>query len=127
MKLDKKGQSMVETALMLPIIILLFMGMFEFSRILGSYLLVTHASREGARLAAIGKTDAEIRANIENKVSILNVSELQILPDPDEDHRITGENVRVCVRYRLQIYAPVISSIVSNPFEIEANTYMRIE
>lgn len=127
MKLDKKGQSMVETALMLPIIILLFMGMFEFSRILGSYLLVTHASREGARLAAIGKTDAEIRANIENKVSILNVSELQILPDPDEDHRITGGDVRVCVRYRLVILAPVISSIVSNPFEIEANTYMRVE
>lgn len=127
MKLDKKGQSMVETAMILPIIILLFLGMFEFSRIFGSYLLITHASREGARLAAIGKTDAEIQANIENKVNILNVSELQILMDPEEGGRITGEDVRVCVKYKLQIYAPVISSIVANPFELEANTYMRVE
>ena len=127
MKLDKKGQSMVETALILPIIILLFLGMFEFSRIFGSYLLITHASREGARLAAIGRTDAEIQANIEDKLDILNVSELQVILNPEEDDRITGEDVRVRVRYRLQIYAPVISSIVSNPFEMEAVTYMRVE
>ena len=35
MKLNKKGQSMVEMALILPLIILLFMGMAEFSRIFG--------------------------------------------------------------------------------------------
>jgi Flp pilus assembly protein TadG len=127
MKLNKKGQSMVEMALILPIIILLFMGMVEFSRIFGSYLLVTHASREGARMASIGRTDEEVRTNVTNKVNILNVSELQIIFIPEDDSRITGEDVRVCVKYKLQIYAPVISSIVSNPFEMEANTYMRVE
>lgn len=127
MKLNKKGQSMVELALILPIIIFLFMGMVEFSRIFGSYLLVAHASREGARMASIGRTDEEVRTNVTNKVNILNVSELQIQFTPEDDARITGEDVRVCVKYKLQIYAPVISSIVSNPFEMEANTYMRVE
>ncbi len=127
MKLNKKGQSMVEMALILPLIIMLFMGMVEFSRIFGSYLLVTHASREGARLASIGKTDDEIRANVTSKVDILNISELQVILTPEDDARITGDDVRVCVKYKLVIYAPVISSIVSNPFEMEANTYMRVE
>jgi len=127
MKLDKKGQSMVETALILPVIILLFMGMVEFSRIFGSYLLVTHASREGARLAAIGRTDAEVMANITGKVSILNLSELQITLTPEDDDRTAGDDVRVSVRYKLDIYAPVISSIVPDPFEMEANTVMRVE
>ena len=127
MKLNKKGQSMVEMALILPLIILLFMGMAEFSRIFGSYLLVTHASREGARLASIGKTDAEIQANVSSKVNILNVSDLQIIMTPDDSLRVTGDDVKVSVKYKLQIYAPVISSIVSNPFEMEANTYMRVE
>jgi Flp pilus assembly protein TadG len=127
MKLNKKGQSMVEMALILPLIIMLFMGMVEFSRIFGSYLLITHASREGARMASIGRTDEEVRTNVTNKVNILNVSELQIIFTPEDDSRITGEDVRVCVKYKLQIYAPVISSIVSNPFEMEANTYMRVE
>jgi len=103
------------------------MGMVEFSRIFGSYLLVTHASREGARMASIGRTDEEVRTNVTGKVGILNVSELQIIFTPEDDARITGEDVCVCVRYKLDIYAPVISSIVSNPFEMEANTYMRVE
>lgn len=127
MKLNKKGQSIVEMALILPIIIMLFMGMIEFSRIFGSYLLVTHASREGARLASIGKTDAEIQANVSSKVNMLNVSNLQIIMTPDDSSRITGDDVKVSVKYKLQIYAPVISSIVSNPFQMEANTYMRVE
>ena len=127
MKLNKKGQSMVEMALILPIIIMLLMGMVEFSRIFGSYLLVTHASREGARMASIGKTDDEIRTNVTSKVNILNVSDLQVILTPTDDARITGDDVRVCVKYKLEIYAPVISSIVSNPFEMEANTYMRVE
>ena len=104
MKLNKKGQSMVEMALILPLIILLFMGMAEFSRIFGSYLLVTHASREGARLASIGKTDAEIQANVSSKVNILNVSDLQIIMTPDDSLRVTGDDVKVSVKYKLQIY-----------------------
>ncbi|KUO74165.1 MAG: hypothetical protein APF77_11660 [Clostridia bacterium BRH_c25] len=127
MKLNKKGQSMVEMALILPLVILLLMGMVELSRVFGSYLLVTHVSREGARLASIGRTDAEIQANLAGKAGILNVSELQVILTPADGARTTGEDVRVCVKYKLQIYAPVISSIVSNPFEMEANTYMRVE
>jgi len=127
MKLNRKGQSMVEMALVLPIIIVLLMGMVEFSRIFGSYLLVAHASREGARMASIGRTDAEIKANITSKVNILDVSNLQIILTPGENSRVTGEDVKVSVKYKLVIYAPVISSIVSNPFEMEVNTYMRVE
>lgn len=127
MKLNKKGQSMVEMALILPIIIILFMGMVEFSRIFGSYLLVTHASREGARLAAIGKTDAEIQANVISKVNILDVSNLQVILIPGDGARISGEDVRVCVKYKLEIYAPLITSFIPNPYEMEANTYMRVE
>lgn len=127
MKLNKKGQSMVEMALILPIILMLFLGMVEFSRIFGSYLLATHASREGARLASIGKTDVEVQANIASKVSLLNVSDLQVILTPTEGSRMTGDDVRVCVKCNVQIYAPVISSLIANPFPIEANTFMRVE
>ena len=127
MKLNKKGQAMVEMALILPIILMLFLGMVEFSRIFGSYLLVTHASREGARLASIGKTDAEVQANIASKVSLLNVSDLQVILTPTEGSRMTGDDVRVSVMCNVQIYAPVISGLIENPFPMEANTYMRVE
>lgn len=127
MKLGKKGQSMVEMALILPVILLLLLGMVEFSRIFGSYLLVTHASREGARLAAIGRTDAEVIANVTGKVNSLNVDQLLVTVTPEEDERTAGDDVRVRVSYQVDIFAPVISSIIPDPFEMEVDTYMRVE
>lgn len=126
-KLNKKGQSMVELALILPVILLLFLGMFEFSRIFGSYLLVNHASREAARMASIGKTDDEIKANVAAKVSTLDVKDLRVTLTPAYESRMTGDDVRVQITYKVQIYAPVISNLITNPFPMEADTYMRVE
>jgi hypothetical protein len=126
MKLNKKGQSIVETALILPVIILLLMGMFEFSRIFGSYLMITYAGRESARLASVGKTDAEIIQNVQEKSAILDMSNLQVVIDPSGERR-TGQQVKVSIKYKLTIYAPVLSSIIPNPFYMESNTYMRVE
>ena len=126
MKLNKKGQSLVETALILPVIILLLMGMFEFTRIFGSYLLVTYTGRESARLASVGKTDEQIIQSIHAKSGVLNLSNLQVLIDPSGERR-TGEDVRINIKYKIIIYAPIIQSIIPNPFYVESNTYMRVE
>ena len=126
MKLNKKGQSLVETALILPVIILLLMGMFEFSRIFGSYLLITYTGRESARMASVGKTDAEIVQNVYDKSGLLDLTNLQITIDPS-GHRNTGDDVGVKIRYKIIIYAPIIQSILPNPFYVESNTYMRVE
>jgi hypothetical protein len=126
LKLNKKGQSLVETALILPVIILLLMGMFEFPRIFGSYLLITYTGRESARLASVGKTDAQIIENIHAKSGMLNLANLQVVIDPSGERR-TGQDVRINIKYKIVIYAPVIQSIVPNPFYVESNTYMRVE
>jgi hypothetical protein len=126
MKLNKKGQSIVETALILPVIILLLMGMFEFSRIFGSFLLVTYTGRESARLASVGKTDEQIIQRIHDKSGLLDLANLQVVIDPSGERR-TGEDVRINIKYKIIIYAPIIQSIVPNPFYVESNTYMRVE
>ena len=51
---NQRGQAMVEMALVLPILILLMFGIFEFGRIYNYQLTLTNAVREGARFAAIG-------------------------------------------------------------------------
>ncbi len=126
MKLNKKGQSIVETALILPVIILLLMGMFEFSRIFGSYLLITYTGRESARMAAVGKSDDEIVQNVYDKSGLLDLANLQITITPS-GVRNTGDDVGVKIRYKIVIYAPIIQSILPNPFYVETNTYMRVE
>lgn len=56
-----RGQSLVEMALILPVLILLFLGLIELGLMMRAYLVVVNANREGARLAGRGVyTDEQI-------------------------------------------------------------------
>lgn len=62
---DQRGQALVELALVLPVLLVLFMGTVEFGRIFHSYLVITNASREGARVAVLGGADTAISDRVE--------------------------------------------------------------
>jgi len=49
----RSGQSLVEFALSLPIILLLFMAIFDFGRAIFAYNTVSNAARDGARVAIV--------------------------------------------------------------------------
>ncbi len=49
-----RGQSLVEFAMVLPILLILIFGIIEFGMGLRSYISLTNATREGARFAAVG-------------------------------------------------------------------------
>ena len=51
-KRGSPGQSLLEFALVFPIILLIIFGIIEFSRVLFTYVAVSMASREGARYGA---------------------------------------------------------------------------
>jgi hypothetical protein len=62
-KKAQRGQSMVETALLFPILLLLFAGMIEAVFICRSYLVILDSSYQGAHLGSQGDalySDAEI-------------------------------------------------------------------
>lgn len=81
---NKKGQSMVETAVILPVIILILMAIIEFGRIFNTYLIITNVSREGARCAVVGGTDAAVISTINNSASTLDKSEMSVTISPSE-------------------------------------------
>jgi PKD repeat protein len=65
----QKGQGLVEFALILPLLLLMFFGIIEFGRIFQAYLTVQHAAREAARYAVTGRGGAErVRAIKETAV-----------------------------------------------------------
>ena len=51
---QRRGQSLVEVAIMLPALLLLLLGLIEFGNILVTSLAMTGYSREGANIAARG-------------------------------------------------------------------------
>lgn len=122
-----KGQSMVETALVLPIVILLLMGIIDFGLLFNNYLVVANASREGARNAAVGYNDVQIQGLVAGASSTLDQSRLTTTVYPSESLRKKGEEVSVTVEYDNSLFTPVISSIIPNPVHLKVKTVMRIE
>lgn len=48
----ERGANLVEFALVLPLLILLLVGVADFGRAFNNYMIITNASREGARYAS---------------------------------------------------------------------------
>lgn len=124
---DKKGQAIVETALILPIIILILTGIIDFGLLFNNYLVITNASREAARNAAIGATDSEIISLVESMTSTLDKSKLVTTISPNQALRKKGNEVSITVSYNNVMFTPVISSILPNPMIIKTKTVMRME
>lgn len=61
-----RGAAIIETALTLPLILLVAVGIFEFGRAYQTWQVMTNAAREGARIAVLptlppGGVDARVR------------------------------------------------------------------
>ena len=62
----RRGQTLVEAALVLPILLLFFFGIFEFGRILMVKQVISNAAREAARAAAINLDDTGAISSAQN-------------------------------------------------------------
>ncbi len=125
---DHKGQTMVEFALVLPLLLILLMGTIESGRILYSYLIITNAAREGARAGAVGHADSEIISKIETAAGSLDRSSLSISISPvDPASRTRGVPLTVSLDYTVDLVVPLIAAIIPDPFPLAITTTMRIE
>lgn len=124
---NESGQSLVEFALILPLILLILMGILEFGVMLNTYLTINHATKEGARLGALGGTDAEIIAEVLDKSPTLDASKLTVTIAPIQAARTRGSEIIVSVDYDYQVLLPVISNIIEHLIRLDAQTSMRVE
>ncbi len=71
----ESGQDLVEYAMLLPLLLLLLLGIMEFSIIIFSYDTIANAAREGARVAIIpAASDAEVMAAVLDRALALNLT-----------------------------------------------------
>jgi Flp pilus assembly protein TadG len=124
---NEKGQSLVEFAILLPILLLLLMGILEFGIILNSYLTINNASREGARLGIVSGSNIEINELITNISPNLDTANLIVNITPLEGIRTSGETITVEIIYNYQVIIPIISNILNNVVVLKAQTSMRME
>jgi Flp pilus assembly protein TadG len=124
---DERGQSMVEMALILPVLLLLLVGIFDFGRVLYTYMHLHLATQETVRLGGLGKSDAEITTFAQNYVHVGDSSLLAVTVSPTETYRDSGDYVTVKLEYPLEIVTPIISSLISSPLAITTDSTIRVE
>jgi Flp pilus assembly protein TadG len=111
---DERGQTMVELALVLPILCLLLFGVIQFGIIFNNYVTLTDAVRAGARRAAVsrhlGATDATAatRLAVKDAASDLDTTYFDSHPPDVSSTWEHGEPVTVCADYPWDFQLPVV-------------------
>jgi len=123
---NQKGQALVEFAIILPLLLLLVMGIFQFGMMINSYLTIQNITREGARAAVVGSMDSEIIHRMKQISPTLNHNQLSIDITPSQGIRRSGESLTVKVSYQYPMTVPIISNLFSE-VTLNAKTSMRVE
>lgn len=127
----ESGQSLVEFALVLPVLLFLIMGVIEFGWILNAQITLTSGAREGARAAVVSTVNREDRAFEAMRSAVESTSGVTLLNDSDYynyyEEEDTVNNIRNAVIEVKGNVRPIIGMFVDNPFEISARAVMRIE
>jgi Flp pilus assembly protein TadG len=127
MRRDERGQSLVETALILPVLLLLLVGILDFGRIMYSYAHLHMAAQETVRMGGLGKNDTEIVAFAKDYVQLQEVDQLKINISPGDSSRDAGDYVTVKLEYPFQFFTPFVSSLFSSSLSIKSESTIRVE
>lgn len=102
-----KGQSLVELALLLPLLCLILVGIIDLGRAFNAYIVITNAAREGARYGALHPDDTSgIKARVINEAV---GSGVDLTPDDIQiSSSSSGNPIRVTVTYNLPLIAGLI-------------------
>ncbi|MFC1997437.1 TadE/TadG family type IV pilus assembly protein [Chloroflexota bacterium] len=108
------GQSLVELALTLPMLLLLVIGVFDLGRGIYYYSAIHNAAREGARYGSVNRCDKEgikVRARemaigLDIEIEDEDIS-LHHVPETDPPQL---DFIKVTVRYPFEIVTPLVGA-----------------
>ena len=139
-----QGQALLETAMTLPLLLIVSVGIFEFGRAYQTWQILTNAAREGARIAVMPSTDptgvdTRVRSYMTSgKLDTTAVAAATVTVDPAATVDIGGGGTAsaslVTISYPFQfiVLQPVATLLVSGstlgaPFTMTATAEMRNE
>lgn len=137
----ERGTAIVETALTLPMLLLVSVGIFEFGRAYQTWQVLTNAAREAARVAVLPNTDdgapearalAYLRSGALPRVDDATVSIVQVPIDIGAGATANASQVTVNYPFEFMVLQPVARLVASGsmtgaPFTLSASASMRNE
>ncbi len=103
-----RGQATVEFALLLPVAVVALLVVAQIGLVVRTRVMLTHAAREGVRIAAVGGTDAEVTAAVVDAGS-LDPAQLTVAVTRD------ATVVRVLLVYVMRTDVSVVGALLNDP------------
>jgi len=119
-----RGQSLVEFALCIPVLILILIGIFDLGRVFNAYIVVTNASREGAYFGVLNPSDTDgivARAINEAQGSGVSLSSDNITVTSSG---VSGSPMRVTVAYDFLLITSYV--LGGQPIPLQSSTEMMV-
>lgn len=141
-RVRRSGVSLVETALAVPLLLLLVFGTVDLGRVLFGHLTLQHAVREAGRFAVTGRTLGGIRGDHPRLDSVIEivVGDAKPFPLSTADVHVSsasggegsaggpGDVVTISVRYPITLLTPMIGKCFRNgQFIVEVASTFRNE
>jgi Flp pilus assembly protein TadG len=125
----KSGQSLVEFALVIPLLLLVIMGIFDLGWAIYAQNIISNAAAEGARSGIIlSTTDADIQSRIRASTPGLTNLQVTISPTGPRTADQFGTPITVTVVYTYHPITPIIGQIVTGSgLRLSATSVMKIE
>lgn len=138
---DERGTALIESALVLPLLLLIMVGIFEMGRAYQTFQVLTNAAREGARASVVvgGNEDTvtEVVQNYLRDGHVPNYTEADIAVNRGATMLVNGQTVNaslVTVTYPFEfiVLQPVASLVASDTeageaFSMQTSSLMRNE
>lgn len=122
----ERGQSLVEFALVLPVLVFILMGIIDFGRIFNADLVVSEAARDAVRYASVGESDAAVeQIALTDAQSVSGVTAL--VTPPSTVARVSGSSVTVVVSGQVALFDPLLAGLLGSPFQVQGQVTMRVE
>ncbi len=137
----ERGQALLETAIALPLVLLVSAGIFEFGRAYQTWQVLTNAAREGARVAILpGSTASDVQSRVQtalNAGQLSNASTATVGVDQNATVSIGATTagasvVTINYPFSFMVLNPVVNLVVNGstvgaPLTMVATAQMRNE
>lgn len=128
----RRGTAAVEFAVILPFVMVLFLGIIEFGRVLMVQQILTNAAREGCRFAVLpGGTISSSRdvvtAYLSNANITLSSPSTQVTVSPDPTTAAKGSSITVNVTVPFSSVSWLPGTIFMTGKQLSASVVMRME
>lgn len=130
---SQSGQSLLEFALVLPVLALMLLGIVDFGQIFSRWLVVEHAARDAARYASLGGSADQATTMAEQEAGGNATATVTLAPyTVPQTGNQTGNSpaltqVTVTIQSPVPLFDPLLMTLLGNPYSVKSTVTMLVE